>query len=166
VRDEVFGAIMRCGPHGRLAWALAAMKNLSKTDTFRKLVESELGEYLAVHLMRLADSDFHEARNLTALFYRNSECSLAIYDDPRNGEVNVQIGPKDAPLHGFDALRSDVWSYLPTLVPDVPAKTLEELCRDAPQDHSYQGQLLRIRQLLVHKLSPAIIALTAAGGVS
>jgi hypothetical protein len=131
-------------------------------DMFQQLVERELGDYLVRHELHLVNSEYQDARHLTVLFYRNSECSLAIYNDPRNGEINVQIGKKSAPFEAFSTSCSVAWLYLPVLAPDVPAKTLDELCRDAPHDHSSQGQLSRIRCLLEQKLSPAI----AAFGVS
>jgi hypothetical protein len=135
------------------------MNTLSKIDMFQELVERELGKYLAAHELHLVNSEYHEARYLTVLFYRNSECSLAIYNDPRNGEINVQLGQKNAAFEAFSSSGSVAWSYLPVLAPDVPAKTLGELCRDAPHDHSSQGQLSRIRCLLEQKLSPAIAVL-------
>jgi hypothetical protein len=42
VRDEVSGAIMRCGPHGRLAKALASMKIYEGLDAQRRLVYFEV----------------------------------------------------------------------------------------------------------------------------
>jgi hypothetical protein len=138
------------------------MNTFSKIDTFQQLVERELGEYLVRHELHLVNSAYQEARHLTVLFYRNSECSLAIYNDPRNGEINAQLGQKNAPFEAFEAFGTSgsvAWSYLPVLAPDVRAKTLDELCRDAPHDHSSQGQLSRIRCLLEQKLSPAIAAL-------
>ena len=135
------------------------MKSLSQIDRFRELVERELGEYLAAHELHLVNSAHYEARYLTVLFYRNSECSLAIYDDPRNGEINVQVAQKNAPFNAFNASGSVAWSHLSALAPDIPAKTLEELCGDAPHDHSSLGQLSHIRRLLEHKLRPAIAVL-------
>ena len=135
------------------------MNTLCKIDTFQQLVERELGDYLVRHELHLVNSEYQEARHLTVLFYRNSECSLAIYNDPRNGEINVQLGKKNAPFEALNTSGSVAWSYLAVLAPDVPAKTLDELCRNAPHDHSSQGQLSRIRCLLEQKLSPAIAAL-------
>jgi len=135
------------------------MKTLCKIDTFQRLVERELGDYLVRHELHLVNSEYREARHLTVLFYRNSECSLAIYDDPRNGEINVQLGKMSAPFEAFSASGSVAWAYLPVLAPDVPVKTLDELCRDASHDHSSQDQLSRIRYLLEQKLSPAVTAL-------
>lgn len=155
-------SVKRTAYRRRLPQALAVMNTLSKIDTFQQLVERELGVYLVRHELHLVNSAYQEARHLTVLFYRNSECSLAIYDDPRNGEINAQLGQKDASFEAFSTSGSVAWSYLPVLAPDVRAKTLDELCRDAPHDHSSQGQLSRIRCLLEQKLLPAIAALGAS----